>query len=69
MRVFVASLATETNTFSPLYVDRSAFEVGLLLPARQTSRYADALFRSGRRGAPPGGGGRIDADRRNGDLG
>src|SRR6478752_1388755 len=26
MRVFVASLATETNTFSPLYVDRSAFE-------------------------------------------
>src|SRR6478752_6576287 len=26
MRVFTASLATETNTFSPLFVDRSAFE-------------------------------------------
>ncbi len=26
MRAYVASLATETNTFSPLYVDRSAFE-------------------------------------------
>ena len=28
MRVFVASLATETNTYSPLYVDRRAFEKG-----------------------------------------
>ncbi|KRE15773.1 microcystin LR degradation protein MlrC-like protein [Bosea sp. Root381] len=26
MRIFVASLATETNTFAPLFVDRSAFE-------------------------------------------
>jgi microcystin degradation protein MlrC len=26
LRVFVASLATETNTFSPLFVDRRAFE-------------------------------------------
>lgn len=26
MRIFVASLATETNTFSPLFVDRAAFE-------------------------------------------
>ena len=32
MRVFVASLATETNTFSPLYVDRSAFEGALYCP-------------------------------------
>ncbi|HEX2553903.1 MAG TPA: M81 family metallopeptidase [Microvirga sp.] len=32
MRVFVASLATETNTFSPLYVDRSAFESGFYCP-------------------------------------
>ncbi len=32
MRVFVASLATETNTFSPLFVDRSAFEDAFYCP-------------------------------------
>jgi microcystin degradation protein MlrC len=32
MRVFVASLATETNTFSPLFVDRSAFESAFYCP-------------------------------------
>jgi microcystin degradation protein MlrC len=32
MRIFVASLATETNTFSPLYVDRSAFESAFYCP-------------------------------------
>jgi len=32
LRVFVASLATETNTFSPLYVDRSAFETAFYCP-------------------------------------
>ncbi|MCL4187138.1 MAG: M81 family metallopeptidase [Rhodobacteraceae bacterium] len=32
MRVFVASLATETNTFAPLYVDRSAFEDAFYSP-------------------------------------
>ncbi|MCP8938446.1 M81 family metallopeptidase [Alsobacter sp. SYSU M60028] len=32
MRLFVASLATETNTFSPLYVDRSAFESAFYCP-------------------------------------
>jgi microcystin degradation protein MlrC len=32
MRVFVASLATETNTFSPLFVDRSAFETAFYCP-------------------------------------
>jgi microcystin degradation protein MlrC len=32
MRVFVASLATETNTFSPLFVDRSAFEGAFYCP-------------------------------------
>ncbi len=30
--MFVASLATETNTFSPLYVDRSAFEQAFYCP-------------------------------------
>ena len=32
MRVFVASLATETNTFSPLFVDRRAFEGAFYCP-------------------------------------
>ncbi|MCP4559868.1 MAG: M81 family metallopeptidase [Bosea sp.] len=32
MRVFTASLATETNTFAPLYVDRSAFEGAFYCP-------------------------------------
>ncbi len=32
MRVFTASLATETNTFAPLYVDRSAFESAFYCP-------------------------------------
>jgi microcystin degradation protein MlrC len=32
MRVFVASLATETNTFAPLFVDRSAFESAFYCP-------------------------------------
>jgi microcystin degradation protein MlrC len=32
MRVFTASLATETNTFAPLYVDRSAFESAFYRP-------------------------------------
>lgn len=31
-RVFAASLATETNTFSPLYVDRFAFEQAFYCP-------------------------------------
>lgn len=32
MRAYVASLATETNTFSPLYVDRAAFEGAFYCP-------------------------------------
>jgi len=32
LRVFVASLATETNTFSPLFVDRKAFEEAFYCP-------------------------------------
>lgn len=32
MRVFAASLATETNTFAPLYVDRAAFEDAFYAP-------------------------------------
>ncbi|MBS7700925.1 MULTISPECIES: M81 family metallopeptidase [unclassified Chelatococcus] len=32
MRVFAASLATETNTFAPLFVDRSAFEGAFYCP-------------------------------------
>lgn len=32
MRVFVASLATETNTFSPIFTDRSGFEAAFYCP-------------------------------------
>lgn len=32
MRIFTASLATETNTFAPLFVDRSAFESAFYCP-------------------------------------
>lgn len=32
MRVFTASLATETNTFAPLFVDRGAFESAFYCP-------------------------------------
>jgi microcystin degradation protein MlrC len=32
VRLFAASLATETNTFSPLFVDRSAFEQAFYCP-------------------------------------
>ncbi|CCV04308.1 hypothetical protein MESS2_1260004 [Mesorhizobium metallidurans STM 2683] len=32
MRVFTASLATETNTFSPVSTDRSSFEMAFYAP-------------------------------------
>lgn len=32
MRIFTAVLATETNTFSPIWIDRSAFEASLYAP-------------------------------------
>ncbi len=35
MRIFSAVLATETNTFSPIYVDRRAFEASLYAPPGQ----------------------------------
>ncbi|HEY4203216.1 MAG TPA: M81 family metallopeptidase [Devosiaceae bacterium] len=35
MRVFTAALATETNTFSPIAVDRRAFEASLYAPPGQ----------------------------------
>ncbi|MFD1942575.1 M81 family metallopeptidase [Paradevosia shaoguanensis] len=35
MRVFTAALATETNTFSPISIDRKAFEASLYAPPGQ----------------------------------
>jgi len=35
VRVFVAALATETNTFSPIVIDRRAFEASLYAPPGQ----------------------------------
>ena len=69
MRVFVASLATETNTFSPLYVDRSAFESAFYCPPGthpDTPTLCSAPVVAARRRAASG---RLHADRRNGDLG
>jgi len=35
LRIFTAALATETNTFSPICVDRRAFEASLYAPPGQ----------------------------------
>ena len=35
MRIFTAALATETNTFSPIFIDRRAFEASLYAPPGQ----------------------------------
>ncbi|MFN3636612.1 MAG: M81 family metallopeptidase, partial [Rhizobium rhizophilum] len=35
MRIFTAALATETNTFSPICIDRRAFEESLYAPPGQ----------------------------------
>ena len=54
MRVFVGSLATETNTFSPLFVDRSAFEAAFYAPPGkhpQTPTLCSAPFVAARRRA------------------
>ena len=32
MRIFTAALATETNTFAPIWIDRRAFEASLYAP-------------------------------------
>src|SRR3954466_14130749 len=35
MRIFTAALATETNTFSPIFIDRRGFEASLYAPPGQ----------------------------------
>ena len=35
MRIFTAALATETNTFSPIFIDRRGFEDSLYAPPGQ----------------------------------
>ena len=35
MRIFTAALATETNTFSPIVIDRKGFEDSLYAPPGQ----------------------------------
>lgn len=54
MRVFVASLATETNTFSPIRIDRAAFEDAFYAPPGQhpvTPTLCSAPFVAARRRA------------------
>lgn len=54
LRVFVASLATETNTFSPIRIDRSAFEDSFYAPPGQhpeTPTLCSAAFTAARKRA------------------
>ena len=69
MRVFTAALATETNTFSPIFIDRRGFEGSLYAPPGQHPGDADALHRADHGGAAglPGEG--LDAGRGDGRLG
>lgn len=58
MRVFVASLATETNTFSPIRIDRHAFEDAFYAPPGQhpaTPTLCSAPFIAARRRAATDG--------------
>ena len=52
MRIFTASLATETNTFSPVPTDRASFEMAFYAGAGQASGNADAVLLADRRLAP-----------------
>jgi microcystin degradation protein MlrC len=63
MRMFVASLLTETNTFSPLPVDRSAFERAFYAPPGKHPE-TPTLCSAGRRRAQPREVGRDHAHRR-----
>ena len=44
MRIFTASLATETNTFSPVPTDRASFEAAFYAAAGPASADADAVL-------------------------
>ena len=51
MRIFTAALATETNTFSPIAIDRRAFEASLYAPPGNAPRDADPVHRANHRRA------------------
>ena len=54
MRIFAASLATETNSFSPIPTSRASYEQTMYFPPghiRTAARFA--LGRSGSRGGAP----------------
>ena len=70
MRIFTASLATETNTFSPVPTDRASFEMAFYAPPGQASGNADAVLLADGGAAPPGAkADALDGDRRHSDLG
>ena len=67
--IFTAALATETNTFSPIFIDRRGFEDSLYAPPGQhpeTPTLCTAPITVGRRVCR---GARLDADRGHGGLG
>ena len=46
MRIFAASLATETNSFSPIPTSRASYRGDVYFPPGQASRRAHAMHRA-----------------------
>ena len=63
MRIFTASLATETNSFSPIPTSRAELRADTLFPARQASGPRHALHRAALGRAAARQAGRLRADR------
>ena len=53
MRIFTASLATETNTFSPVPTDRACFEMAFYAPPGKHPETPTLCSSPMRRAAPP----------------
>ena len=69
MRIFTASLATETNTFSPIPTDRASFEMAFYAGPGQHPDDADAVLGADGGAAAAGEARRLHADRGHGGLG
>ena len=69
MRIFTASLATETNTFSPVPTDRASFEAAFYAPPGQHPPTPTLCSSPIVVATPARGRGGLHADRRHGGLG